>query len=145
MRQYFERLSHYVICLVHNLEVFIHIPKITSDEGFELYSEQGKRAFEFCLVLRLDLLSLTLFQNSINLRQWNSETSIEIIESLVAILQRFTIVINVTEIGIDNDALSIEHPMKPCKLQRVERNEVIRHYSTASIDRAMLSESLVFE
>ena len=71
------------------------------------------------------------------------EARTEILKRSILLAELSTVLVDVLQAGVDDDALRSELTVEECILRRVERYEEIGHDATAAIDGAMKSQCLV--
>ena len=90
---------------IHYLVVFVHFPEVAGDERLQLQAQIGQRAAQFFIVLGLHLLLLALSNNLVYQTLGNLKLTVEGLKVRIVLLQQLEVVVNVAQVGCDDDAL----------------------------------------
>ena len=130
-----------MVLLVDDGEILIHIPQVAGDECLQLRAQHGKRLLQLFIILGFHILLLSLSNDIVDHLLRHVEAGTEVLKRSILLAELATVLIDVLQTGVDDDALRSELTVEECVLRRVERYEEIGHDATAAIDCALLAES----
>ena len=138
-------LLHHRALLVEHREVFAHIPQIAGYQGFQLHTKVGQRLLFLSLITGFDVLLISLANHRIDQALGYLIVGLEIGKRFPTPLQFLTMIIDITEILLDDDSLCSQFAMILRIKCRIQRHKLVRHDTTATIDCAMLAERLILQ
>lgn len=94
-----------MVLRVHQLEILVHIPEVAGYQGFHLQTQIGQRTLQFGIVLGLYLLLRGFGHNAVDNALGQLEAVAETLEGGILLLELLAVVVDIFQIGIDDDAL----------------------------------------
>ena len=140
-----DSLQDDIIGLVHNLEILGHVPQITGHECLQLNLQGGNGVFQLFVVLSLNLLLLSLLDDTVDDALRYLEAVVELVKLLVLRLQSLAVDIDIAEVGIYDDALGGKLSVQFGVAGSIEGNKEVWHNSASAIYGTMAAQGVVLQ